>query len=155
MSQSQRYLCFNLGKEEYAIPLLKVREVIGMPELTPIPQMPPYIMGMMNLRGNVITVMDLRSRLGIKSKSTQEEAVIIVEIGPINLGCAVDAVNSVISISPSEILEKPQLENMKSLHYIEGVIHRENSLILLLDIGRALSIEEQQLIQQNNKPKAA
>jgi purine-binding chemotaxis protein CheW len=154
MTQTQRYLCFTLGKEEFALPLLTVKEVIGMPDLTPIPQMPPHFLGMMNLRGNVITVLDLRNKMSIKPQPSDEQSVIILEIGDLHLGCVVDCVNSVLNLSEADILEKPHMENTKTSQSIVGVIKRNETLILLLDIAKALSIDEKAFLK-TNPPVAA
>lgn len=151
MNQSDRYLCFNLGREEFAIPLLTVKEVIGMPELTPIPQMPSHFLGMMNLRGNVITVMDLRLKVGIKPQPSEEQTVVILEMGELNLGCLVDCVNSVLSLSEDQILPRPHMEANRASQSITGVIKKEEKLILLMDINKALSIEEKNFVQQKNQ----
>src|SRR5687767_11797892 len=98
MSTSNRYICFRLGDEEFAIPLLSVREVIGVPNVTPVPQTPSYFLGIMNLRGLVISVMDLRLKMNIKGKDSAESTVIILDLGNYNLGVLVDEVISVIAI---------------------------------------------------------
>lgn len=154
MNQTKRYLCFNLGKEEFALPLLTVKEVIGMPELTPIPQMPPHFLGMMNLRGNVITVLDLRNKMGIKPQPSDEQSVIILELGELHLGCVVDCVNSVMNLSDDQILEKPHMENTKSSNSIVGVIKKSESLILLLDIAKALSLDEKTFLKSSHSTAA-
>lgn len=153
MTETKRYLCFNLGKEEFALPLLTVKEVIGMPDLTPIPQMPAHFLGMMNLRGNVITVLDLRTKMGIKSQPTEEQSVIILEVGELHLGCVVDCVNSVIDLADNQILEKPHMEPTKASQSIVGVIKKSEALILLLDIAKALSLDEKTFMK--SKPPAA
>lgn len=149
MNVTERYLCFSLGKEEFAIPLLTVKEVIGMPDLTPIPQMPPHFLGMMNLRGNVITILDLRNKMSIKPNPSEEQAVVILEVGDLHLGCVVDCVNSVISLSADQILPKPHMENTKSSQSVLGVIRKQESLILLLDVAKALSLDEKSFIKQS------
>ena len=153
-SSVERYLCFSLGKEEFAIPLLTVKEVIGLPDLTPIPQMPAHFLGMMNLRGNVITIMDLRNKMSIKPAPSEEQAVIILELGDLHLGCVVDCVNSVISLGTEEILPKPHMENAKSSASVLGVIRRQEQLILLLDVARALNLDEKTFIKQNHNQAA-
>jgi purine-binding chemotaxis protein CheW len=153
MRSQKKYLCFNLGKEEFAIPLLTVKEVIGMPDLTPIPQMPPHFLGMMNLRGNVVTVLDLGTKMGIKPQPSEEQSVIILELGELHLGCVVDCVNSVMNLSDEDILERPHMENTKTSQSVLGVIKKENSLILLLDIAKALSLDEKAFLKNN--PAAA
>lgn len=151
MTSSDRYLCFNLGPEEFAIPLLSVREVLGLPEITPVPQTPPHFLGIMNLRGKVISIMDLRLKLGIKSAKTEETSVIILEIGEASLGVVVDQVNSVQEISAEERAEKPAMESSKSNEYVDGIYKKEDRLILLLDIAKALSIDEKKLLQNQQK----
>jgi purine-binding chemotaxis protein CheW len=141
MTDNSRYLCFTLGKEEFAIPLLSIKEVIGVPEFTPIPQAPNYLLGIMNLRGQVISVMDLRIKLGIKPTTTEETSVIILDFGESQLGVVVDQVNSVQLLTKDDVAEKPAVDGSKAHEYILGVLRRENHLVLLLDIAKALSVE--------------
>lgn len=118
MIDNSRYLCFNLGKEEFAIPLLSIKEVIGIPEITSVPQSPSHFLGIMNLRGQVISVMDLRQKLGIKNSKTDETSVIILDLGANQLGVVVDQVNSVQLLTKEEISEKPVVDNSKVHEYI-------------------------------------
>lgn len=150
---SKRFLCFNLEKEEFAIPLIAVREVIGVPEVTPIPQSPSYFLGIMNLRGQVLSVMDLRLKLGIKSVMSEETAVIILDLGDYHLGVMVDQVNSVVELNESEISEKPPLDSSKISESITGVFRRSDKLILMLDVYKTLSLEDRKSIK--NEIKAA
>src|SRR5688500_4394511 len=105
MNSSNRYICFSLGDENFAIPLLAVREVIGVPEVTPIPQTPAYFLGIMNLRGLVISVMDLRTKLGIKPKGGTEETVMILDLGNFNLGVLVDQVTQVVEVDEKTLAQ--------------------------------------------------
>lgn len=155
MNELIRYLCFNLANEEYAIPLLSVKEVIGVPEVTPVPQTPAHFLGIMNLRGNVISIMDLRQKLGIKSTPSQETTVMILDLGDYNLGVIVDQVNSVVSLSKEDISPKPVIESSKSTDYVTGVFRRKEQLILLLDIAKALSVEDRTVISSKKQPQAA
>lgn len=145
MNQNSKYLCFNLGVEEFAIPLLAVREVLGVPEVTPIPQSPTHFLGVMNLRGQVISVMDLRLKLSIKSTPSDETAVIILDLGSYSLGVVVDRVNSVIEIGSDVATEKPSLETSKANEYVTGIYRKNDHLILLLDISKALSVDEKKI----------
>jgi len=154
MIDNTRFLCFTLGKEEYSIPLLSIKEVIGLPEVTPIPQSPPHFMGIMNLRGQVISVMDLRQKLSIKSPNTEETSVIILDLGDYNLGVVVDKVNSVQMLNQEDISEKPIVEANKAHDYITGVFRKEDKLILLLDIAKALSVEDRTTVSKNSKKAA-
>jgi purine-binding chemotaxis protein CheW len=150
-----RYLSFALGPEEYAIPLLSVKEVIAMPEFTPIPYSPAYFLGIMNLRGQVISVLDLRSKMGIKSQNTAETSVIICDLSPLVLGVVVDSINSVLAPNESEISPRPDVQNGKNMEYITGVFRKEKNLVLFLDIAKTLSVEDQIAAARASKPKAA
>jgi purine-binding chemotaxis protein CheW len=152
---TERYIRFSLGEEEYAIPLLKVREVIAMPDVTPVPQTPTYFLGIMNLRGQVISVLDMRLKLGIKTQESPEMAVIIADLGKMCVGIVVDAINSVLSPSPEDISPKPDLQKNKASEYITGVYRKEKGLILFLDINRLLSFEDHNSIAAATQRKAA
>ncbi len=143
MSQElNRFLCFSLGSDEFAMPLLSVKEVIGMPEFTPIPQAPSYYLGMMNLRGQVITVIDLRSKLGIKGTKSLETSVIIIDLGENCMGVVVDSVNSVISPALDQLSPPPDLAKTPSAEFVTDVYRKEEKLVLVLDIFKILSKED-------------
>lgn len=141
-TDGDRYLSFTLGTEEFAIPLLAVREVIGMPEFTPIPFTPNHFLGIMNLRGQVISVIDFRVKLGIKPSSANETAVIICDLGTICLGIVVDSINSVLSPETADLSDKPEIQSTKSSDYITSVYRRDEKLVLMLDISRALDVAD-------------
>jgi len=155
MIQGDRYLSFSLGQEDYAIPLLEVREVIAITETTNVPYAPPHFLGIMNLRGQVISVIDLRKKFAIKPKETSETAIIICDLGAVSLGVVVDSVNAVLLANASEISERPEIDNTKRTEFITGVYRKDNKLILLLDIAKALSLEDQKAISQNAAAKKA
>lgn len=155
MIQGDRYLSFSLGQEDYAIPLLEVREVIAITETTSVPYAPPHFLGIMNLRGQVISIIDLRKKFGIKPKETAETAIIICDLGAVSLGVVVDSVNAVLLANASEISERPEIDNSKRTEFITGVYRKDNKLILLLDIAKALSLEDQKAISQNAAGKKA
>lgn len=141
-NEINKYICFSLGLEKFAIPLLSVKEVIGVPDITPVPQTATYFKGIMNLRGSVVTVMDLRTKLSITPGKNQETAVMILDLGDYNLGVVVDCINSVISLEEKDIEAKPMVETSKAADAIRGVFKVETELILLLDIAKALSVED-------------
>ena len=150
---TERFLCFSLGAEEYAIPLLVVREVIAMPEYTPVPYTPTYFLGIMNLRGQVISVMDLRQKLGLTPKSDAETTVIICDLNGIALGVVVDSVNTVVSPTPEEISPKPEIQSNQPTDYIKGVYRKEKRLILFLDLAKSLNLEDCEAIEKSkNEP---
>jgi purine-binding chemotaxis protein CheW len=144
MSQFEnRYLRFRLDKEVYAAPLLDVKEVIGIPEITPIPQVPSYFLGIMNLRGQVITVVDLRLKFGLKATRLGETCIIIFEYSNFSVGVIVDEVSSVLSLKPGEMCPPPDSKHTKKNEFITGVINRDGQMILSLDIVRALDLKDE------------
>ncbi len=155
MSGPVKYICFGLGQEEFGIPLLTVKEVLAIPDITPVPQTPPHFLGIINLRGNVISIMDLRAKFGIKFSTTEETTVIILDFGDYQLGVVVDRVDAVLSLNPDQISNKPHIESSKSTDYISGVYRQEQKLILILDIAKALSVEDRNMATRKAADKAA
>ena len=157
MENTVRYLEFGLGSNDYVIPLLGVREVISVPVTTPIPQAPDHFVGLMNLRGDVISIIDLRKKLSILDGRTQDEAVIIVDIGEFNVGIVVDSIKSVHSFVQSEMCEMPVIEHELNNKYIRGVFKKEKSLTVLLDISSIIDQADRQAInyQPENEKVAA
>jgi purine-binding chemotaxis protein CheW len=142
LNNGDRFLSFSLGSEQYAIPLLSVKEVIAMADLTAIPQTPPYFLGIMNLRGQVISVMDLRLKLGIKPVVGAETAIIICDLKSLVIGVVVDSINSVLAPKEGEVSDKPEVQSSKNTDYITGVYRFEKQLVLFLDIVKSLSVED-------------
>lgn len=149
MSDYNRFLQFDLGTESYAIELLKVKEVIPEPETTPIPNSPNHYIGIMNLRGQIISIVDLRKKLKINSKeSGLEEAVVIVEFEGVCIGVVVDSINRVLNIELAKIVEVPEVQSQVNAKYIQGVYKGEESLTLLLDLEKILNLGEIRNMQQ-------
>lgn len=152
-NQVDRFLEFSLGIEDYAIPLLMVKEVISIPETTPIPKAPKHFIGLMNLRGQVISIVDLRNKLTIKPKEeTSDSAVIIVDFQGINIGVIVDSINRVLAFSTNEIQEMPELNSQVKSDYIRGVYKKEDGLTVLLDLAKCLDVKDYNVL---NSLKAA
>lgn len=147
-TNAQRYLNFSLSAEEYAIPLHSVKEVIAMPEITPVPYTPPHFLGIMNLRGQVISVIDLRLKLGMKSEKTQETSVIICDFGDRSIGMVVSSINSVMALDESDVAPKPEIHSHKNTEYILGVAKKDKKLVLLLDLSKSLTTEESAAVQK-------
>jgi purine-binding chemotaxis protein CheW len=145
-TELSRFIEFSLGAEDYAIPLLMVREVISVPDTTPIPKSPPHFLGIMNLRGQVISVVDLRKKLKVDVRQNKEEAVIIVDIGGMNIGVVVDSINKVLAFSPEDVSDMPEVENQSNTQYIFGVYKKEHSLTILLDIAKVLDLKDMEAI---------
>ncbi len=134
-----KFLTFFLGKEEYAIEILKVQEIIGLMPITPVPSMPPYIRGVLNLRGKIIPVMDLRTRFGFKAiDDTEETCIIVVQEGQFRMGVVVDKVSEVVDIDGSQIEEVPSFGSKSTDEYLAGIGKLEESVKLLLDATKVL-----------------
>lgn len=147
-----RYLQFKLGEENYGMELLKVKEVIPVPDTTPLPNCPSYYTGIMNLRGQIISIIDLRKKLSINTKhENAEEAVIIVEIEGIGIGVVVDYIGKVLNLSSHDIAEVPEVSKQINAKYIQGVYKDGESLNIFLDISSILNINE----IKNTQKKAA
>ena len=147
-SEVRRFLQFSLGTEEYAIPLLSVKEVIAYPDITRIPYTPPHFLGIMNLRGQVISIVDLRLKLGMKAEKNSDTAVIICDLAPLCLGIVVNSVNSVLSLRQEDIGVKPEIECNRNSDYITGVTKKDTKLVLLLDIEQALDVKDHAALKQ-------
>lgn len=150
---AERHLSFSLGEESFAIPLLDVREVIAMTETTPIPFAPPHFLGIMNLRGQIISVIDLRKKMGVKPNQSTENAIIICNLQSVVLGMVVDSVDSVLNVKSTDISDKPEIDGSKKTEFITGVYRQEKKLVLFLDIAKALSLDDQKAIAKATADK--
>ena len=142
-----KYLTFILEEEEYGIGILKVKEIIGMMSITSVPRTPEFVKGVINLRGKVIPVIDLRLKFTMESiPYTDRTCVIVVEIDSetetILIGIVVDAVSEVLSITEEEIEESPSFGTKLNTDYIFGMAKIEGGVKILLDIDKVLSAEE-------------
>ena len=143
-SEGTRLITFILGEEKYGLDILKVRELISFPEgLTRIPGMPDFIIGMFNLRGLVIPVMDLRKKFKMSSEERHEfSVIIIVEVDNKNIGLTVDSVSDVIFVKEENIQETTDLAVNVDTNFIKGVAKTKDDMVILLDIDFLLSKEE-------------
>jgi len=142
-----KYLTFSLADEEYGIGILKIKEIIGMMAITTVPQTPEFVKGVINLRGKVIPVIDLRLRFGMEAIDyTDRTCIIVVEIegesGVVLIGIVVDAVSEVLKIKADEIEDTPTFGTKLNTDYILGMAKMEGGVKILLDIDRVLSAEE-------------
>jgi purine-binding chemotaxis protein CheW len=142
-----KYLTFTLDKEEYGIGILKIKEIIGMMPITPVPQTPEYVKGVINLRGKVIPVVDLRLRFGMDAIDyTERTCTIVVEIsgqsGTVMIGTVVDSVSEVLNIKGEDIEDTPTFGTKLDTDYILGMAKMDGGVKILLDIDEVLSSEE-------------
>lgn len=148
-----KYLTFYLAGEEYGIGILKIKEIIGLLPITSVPQTPEYVKGVINLRGKVVPVMDLRLRFGIAAiEYTDRTCIIVVEIagqdGTVTVGIVVDSVSEVINIKVDEIQEAPNFGVELDTDYILGLAKMEGSVKILLEIERVLGSEDVTVISE-------
>ncbi len=148
---SERNMAFKVGDEQYAIPLLTVREVIAIPEVTPVPFTPKHFLGIMNIRGQVISVVDLRIKLGVPDKRNSETSVIILDHEDITVGVVVDSIDRVLVVSSEDRIPTPEIESKVNNKYIEGVFRVEDKLVLLIDILSLLDSKDLQTIRSQRK----
>ena len=142
IADASRFLTFCLNNEQYAVPLLKVKEVIALTEVTPVPYSPPHFKGIMNLRGQVVSVIDLRTKLRMPTaEATGESAIIILDLAPLALGVIVDTVESVLAVAKDEVQPPPDMGG-REVAYITGVTRKDKKLILILDIDKTLSVDD-------------
>jgi purine-binding chemotaxis protein CheW len=135
-----QYLTFRLGQEEYGIELLKVQEIKGYSAITPIPNTPPHIKGVMNLRGAVIPVVDLRVRFGMESiEYTQFNVIIVINVGTKVMGLLVDAVSDVLNVGAGEIRPAPDFGARADTRFISGMAAAGDKVAVLLDIDSLLT----------------
>ena len=138
-----KYLTFSLAGEEYGIGILKVREIIGMMSITPVPQTPEFVKGVINLRGKVIPVIDLRLRFGLMARDyTERTCIIVVEIvsdsGAVPMGIVVDAVSEVLNIREADIENTPTFGVKLNTDFILGMAKTDGGVKILLDIDKVL-----------------
>ena len=144
---SGKYLAFHLGKEEFGIDVLKILEIIGAQDITSVPSSPPYVKGVINLRGKVIPVIDLRAKFGLQQvEYTKRTCIIVVQVAgertPSLVGVVVDGVSEVLNISAQEIEAAPNFGTSESLPYILGMAKMKDGVKMLLDINVVLSRQE-------------
>lgn len=148
-----KYLTFILANEEYGIGILKIKEIIGMMPITTVPQTPDFVKGVINLRGKVIPVVDLRLRFNMDEIDyTERTCIIVVEMagqaGTVLIGIVVDAVSEVLNIKDEDIEETPTFGAKLNTDYILGMAKMEGGVKILLDIDKVLSAEEISVIDK-------
>jgi purine-binding chemotaxis protein CheW len=138
-----KYLTFRLGAEEYGVEIQKVREIIGLMEITWVPRTPEYIRGVINLRGKVVPVMDLRQRFDMETvKDTEQTCIVVVEITTtgkaVMTGVVVDCVSEVLDITENQIEETPSFGTNVDMDFITGIAKQKNEVKILIDIEKVV-----------------
>jgi len=138
-----QWVTFKLEQETYGVNVMQVQEVLRYSDIAPVPGAPSYVLGIINLRGSVVTVIDTRSRFGLMpSDVTDNTRVVIIESDKQVIGILVDSVAEVVYMKASEIEMAPNVGTDESAKFIKGVCNRENELLILVDLDKLLSDDE-------------
>jgi purine-binding chemotaxis protein CheW len=138
-----QWVTYKLEEETYGINVMQVQEVLRYTEIAPVPGAPAYVLGIINLRGNVVTVIDTRARFGLASAEvTDNSRIVIIEAEKQVIGILVDSVAEVVYLRSSEIDSAPNIGTEESAKFIQGVSNREGELLILVDLNKLLSDDE-------------
>jgi purine-binding chemotaxis protein CheW len=153
--KSEKYLIFNLSGEQYGLEILKVNEIIGLMEITRVPRIPDFIRGVINLRGKVIPIINLRKKFDMEStEDTEQTCIIVVDIMQENvsfqMGLLVDSVSEVLNISDDSIEETPKFGTSVSTVFIKGLAKTEGGVKILLNIEEVLTTHELQSLAESS-----
>lgn len=142
-SQKDKYLTFRIGYEDFGIEIVFVTEIVGMQKITEVPDMPDFVKGVINLRGRVIPVIDVRTRFKLEPREYDDRTcVIVVNIDDTAIGLIVDTVNEVINIPEDQVSPPPSVQSGDSGRYIRGMGKVEEEVKILLDVNKLLHEEE-------------
>lgn len=138
-----QWVTYKLGEETFGINVMQVQEVLRHTEIAPVPGAPDYVLGIINLRGNVVTVIDTRARFGLPSTEISDSTrIVIIESEEQVVGILVDSVAEVVYLRSSEIDSAPHVGTEESAKFIQGVCNRDGQLLILVDLNKLLSDEE-------------
>jgi purine-binding chemotaxis protein CheW len=145
--RSGKYLVFHLGREEFGVHVLNVREIMGLQEITMVPQTPAFVKGVINLRGKVVPVIDLRLKFHLPGEEyTQRTCIIVLQVqhpsGTIHMGMIVDGVSEVLNLQESDIEDTPDFGSEMTVPYILGLAKIKGKVKILLDIDQVLTVQE-------------
>lgn len=150
-SQKNRYMVFLIANEIYGIEIKYIREIVGLQNITEMPEMPEYIKGIINLRGNIIPVMDIRLRFKKEAKEYDDRTcVIVVDFDGINIGLVVDSVSEVLTLPEEDVIEPPKVNSDYDNKHLKSIGKRGQSVILILDCGHLILADG--LLQLNTTP---
>lgn len=142
-SKKERYLTFFLGNEQYGIAIERIKEIIAMMKITSVPKIPPYMRGVINLRGSIIPIIDTRLRFAMDSREADmHTAIIIVEVEKVNIGFIVDRVEEVASIDTANLSEPPKFGSQIDTDFISSVAQIEENVVMILDVLKLFEADE-------------
>lgn len=138
-----RWVTFRLENEKYGINVMQVKEVLRVTEIAPVPGAPQYVLGIINLRGNVVTVIDTRQRFGLLSAEMDDSTrIVILEAEDLVVGILVDSVAEVVDLETSDIESAPNVGTDESAKFIQGVANHDDELLILVDLHKLLTDDE-------------
>jgi len=138
-----RWVTFKLEKEKYGINVMQVQEVLRVTEIAPVPGAPGYVLGIINLRGNVVTVIDTRQRFGLPAKEMDDSTrIVIIEAEEQVVGILVDSVAEVVDLRLNEVDSAPNVGTEESAKFIQGVASLDGELLIIVDLNKLLSDEQ-------------
>ncbi len=138
-----QWVTFRLAGETYGINVMQVQEVLRYTEIAPVPGAPDYVLGIINLRGNVVTVIDTRNRFGLESGEMNDNTrIVIIETEGHVIGVLVDSVAEVVYLRQSEVETAPNVGNHESAKFIQGVCHKNDELLILIELNKLLTDTE-------------
>lgn len=140
MNGPKRFLCFEVNEQQYAIPLLVAKEVIAVPQITPVPGSDSANLGIINLRGQIISLYDLRLKLGLKRNIHEKTIAIILDSENASAGVVVDSVDSVLTLEDDQISPPTKIDSSNMGRNIKGVCKHDSKLILVIDIGGVFNL---------------
>jgi purine-binding chemotaxis protein CheW len=138
MAGELQFVGFRVGEESYALPISTVREIVRPPEITPVPQSPEHVAGVMNLRGRIVPVIDLRKRFRQAIENSPKTRVLVIALDGKLIGLLVDSASEVLKIASAEIEPSPQLFGEDNERYVTGVAKHLGRLVILLDVNKLL-----------------
>lgn len=148
-SDDTQFVSFMLGDEEYGVPIMQVQEIIRFERLTHIPQSAQFVRGVLNLRGRVMPVIDLRQKFGLEEhEEDRHTRIIVIDTGGQNMGMVVDEVSEVIAIDSEKVEPAPELGTKVRTDFIRGMGKLEDRLVILLDIDKVLTAEEMVAVEE-------
>ncbi len=156
MAETIQVVSFKLGSEEYGVDIAQVQEINRMVAVTHVPRAPQFMEGVINLRGQLIPIIDLRARFGMpRTEHTKNTRIVVTEIGSKRVGMVVDSVSEVLRLPVDQIEDAPEMLTGVDTEYIRGVGKIEDRLIILLDLGRIISGAEKRELEASDAEVAA
>jgi len=152
MNEMTQYLTFTLGEDVFAIDVTMAREVLDLCDITRVPQVPEYMRGVINLRGSVVPVIDMRRKFGLPpADKTRDSCIVVVEVEvdgeSVTVGALADSVREVLDLTPDQIEPPPRIGTRLNTEFIKGMGNLDDRFVIILDINRVFSAEELALVQ--------